>query len=147
MIECPCCKISFSPSHRLCPRCKAYKAKLDDRIEYLGHSAEEALDRGLTPADVEAMLVEEGVPALAACEMATVSARKVRRAERSYGLVRLLGGSVILLASLALILIGVFALPSPTGARLIVYGVLVGVAGAPPFTLGLYSVLTGREKR
>src|SRR5262249_26708789 len=111
----------------------------------LGHSAEEALDRGLTPADVEAMLVEEGVPALAACEMVMVSLRKVRRAERSHGLVRLLGGSAILLASLALILIGVFTLP--TGARFIVYGLLVGVAGAPPFALGLYSVLTGREKR
>jgi hypothetical protein len=52
MIECPNCKISFSPSQRQCPRCKVCKSKLDDPIEYLGHSAEEAIDRGLTPADV-----------------------------------------------------------------------------------------------
>ena len=147
MIDCPHCKISFSPSNRVCPRCKAYKAKLDDRVEYLGHCAEAALDRGDTPADVEAMLVEEGVPALAACEMVTASNRKVKRAERSHGLIRLIGGSAILLASLVLILLGVLALPSPLGARLVVYGVLVGVAGAPPFALGLYSVVTGREKR
>ena len=147
MIECPSCKISFSPRHSLCPRCKAYKAKLDDRIEYLGHSTEEALDRGVTPADVEAMLVEEGVPALAAHEMVTASARKVSRAERSHGLVRLFGGSVILLGSAALTLIGVLALPDPSGAHFVLYGLLVGVAGAPPFALGLYSVLTGREKR
>ena len=145
MIECPYCKISFSPSNRVCPRCKAYKGNLDDRIEYLGHCAEAALDRGLTPADVEAMLVEEGVPALAAYEMVTASARKVSREERSHGLIRLIGGSAILLASLVLILIGVFTLP--TGARLVVYGLLVGVAGAPPFALGLYSVVTGREKK
>jgi hypothetical protein len=87
MIECPFCKISFSPRHSLCPRCKAYEAKLDDRIEYLGNAAEAALDRGITPADVEAMLVEEGVPPLVACEMVAARARKVKRAERAHGLV------------------------------------------------------------
>ena len=147
MIECPYCKISFNPRHTLCPRCKAYEAKLADRMEYLAHAAEAALDRSTPLADVEAMLVGEGVPPLVAHEMVDARARKVSRAERSHGLVRLVGGSVILLAGLFLAQLGMLAMPSEAAAHMVVFGALAMMAGAPPFALGLYSVLTGREKR
>jgi hypothetical protein len=147
MIACPSCKISFSPRHTRCPRCQAYEARLAERIEYLAVAAETALDRGVAPADVEAMLVEEGVPRLEACETVATKARKVKLAERSYGVVRLLGGSVILLAGMILVLAGMFAGLRITGIHAVYLGLLIGVAGARPFALGLYSVLTGREKR
>ncbi len=147
MIECPSCKIHFSPRYKFCPRCKKYEAALKDRVEYLGDSVEAALDRGASAADVEAMLVEEGVSPQEACEMVAARSRKVKRAERSYGLFRLLGGSAILLVGLVPIIWGICLLPSYIGKRSITAGVVICAVGAGPFYLGLYSVLTGREKK
>ena len=56
MIECPTCKVSFSPRHRLCPRCKAFEARLEDRVGYLTNTAETALDQGVSPVEVELKL-------------------------------------------------------------------------------------------
>jgi hypothetical protein len=147
MIECPGCKISFSPRHRICPICKCYKAKLDDRVEYLANKAELALDRGVRPADVESMLVEEGVPSLVASEIIVTQARKVARSERSYGVFRLLGGLAILLCSSVLALLGALTSPSRVAFYLFMGALLAGAAAIRPFILGLYSVLTGREKQ
>jgi len=146
MIECPGCKIMFSPRHRFCPICKSYQAKLDDRIEYLADKAEQALDRSVAPSDVEAMLVEEGISPLVASEIVGARARKVSRAERSYGLFRLVGGSAILLVGCVLTLLGVLALPSHLAFRVFIVAFVAVAAGVPPFFLGLYSIVTGREK-
>jgi hypothetical protein len=147
MISCPDCKTSFSPRYRICPRCGIFQPKLDDRMEYLADMAEVALDRGGSPGDVESSLVEEGVPALVAAEIVCARTTKVKRAERSYGLVRLLGGSIILGTASALALGGVLISPSRLGHRLLIAAALVGAAGARPFYLGVYSVLTGRERQ
>jgi hypothetical protein len=146
MIECPVCKIQFSPRHHICPICKSYQAKLYDRIEYLADKAEQALDRSIAPINVEAMLVDEGISPLEAAEIVRARARKVTRAARSYGLFRLIGGSTILLVAIFLALVGVF-LPGPLAFRLLVLASFAAAAGTAPFLLGLYSVVTGREKQ
>jgi uncharacterized membrane protein len=147
MIECPACKTWFNPRFRRCPKCETYEARLEDRLDYLAEAAEADLDRGATPAEVEAMLIAEGVAPLEACEIVSAKAKKVARAERSYGLVRLLGGAGLILLAAMIVLVGVLTLPSRLGRRLLLVGVLLGVAGAWPFGLGIYSVLTGREAR
>jgi hypothetical protein len=146
MVECPTCKISFSPRHRLCPRCRAYEANLEDRAEYLANTAEIALDQGVPLAEVESMLLEEGMPSLVAHEIVCARALKVKRAARRYALVRLLGGSGILLLASILTLVGVFTLPSRIGVRLLAAGLFLGAAGAWPFILGIYSLMTGRDR-
>ncbi len=92
------------------------------------------------------MLVEEGMPPLVAHEIVCARARKVKRAARWYALVRLLGGSGILLLASILTLAGVFTFPSPSGIRLLAAGLLLGAAGAWPFILGIYSLMTGRDR-
>ncbi len=146
MIECPTCKISFSPRHRLCPRCRAYEAKLEDRVEYLANSAETELDRGVGFAEVESILLEEGVPPLVAHEIVSARALRVKRAARRHALVRLIAGSGILALASSLTLVGVFTLPSRLGIRLLAAGLFLGAAGAWPFTLGIYSLVTGRDR-
>ena len=147
MIDCPACKISFSPRYRICPRCKAYEAKLEDRIEYLTDSAEAALDQGAIPADVESMLLEEGIPPLVAREIVSARARKVKRAARSYGLFRLLGALGVVLLGITLVVIGLLASPSGLGSWVLGTGLSLAVAGAWPFLLGVYNVLTGRDQQ
>jgi hypothetical protein len=147
MIECPACKIRFSPRFRNCPRCGTYEAKLEERLEYLARSAEMELDRGATPAEVEALLIAEGIAPLEAVEIVSAGAKKVARAERSYGLVRLLGGAACVFLAAVVVTIGLLLMPSRWGLRLLIAGVLVGISGAWPFALGLYSVVTGRERR
>jgi hypothetical protein len=146
MIECPTCRTSFNPRHRVCPRCGKYEAKLEERIEYLADTAEIALDQGATAADVEAMLVEEGLAPLVACEIVSARARKVRRTERSYGLVRLLGDLGLVLVASIFIAIGALSLPALFGWRMLAGGVGLALVGAWPLTLGIYSILTGRDK-
>ena len=145
MIECPTCKISFSPRHRLCPRCKAYEARLEDRVDYLANIAETALDDGVVLAEVESMLFEEGVPSLVAHEIVIAAAKKVRRAAKRHAFLRLLGGLAILLPASSLLLVGIFILPSPSGVRLLAAGLFLGAVGAWPFTLGICGLLTGRD--
>src|SRR5260370_20000378 len=142
MIECPGCKISFNARHRICPRCKSYQAKLEDRIEYLADKAEMALDGGAKPADVESMLVEEGLSSLQASEIIITRARKVARRERSYGVFRLLGGSAILLFAGVLFVFGMITTPSRAAYYAFLVALLSGAAGVKPFSFGLYSVMT-----
>jgi hypothetical protein len=145
MIECPTCKTSFNPRYRVCPRCGTYEAKLEDRIEYLADTAEIALDQGAASADVEVMLVDEGLAPLMASEIVSARARKVKRTERSYGLVRLFGGLGLVLVAGVIAAIGAFSLPSRFGWRMLIAGVGLALAGAWPLTLGIYSTVTGRD--
>src|SRR4051794_27842574 len=133
MIECPDCKISFSPSHRVCPRCKAYQPTLQDRIEYLADKAEAALDRGAARARVESWLVQEGLPPQWASELVSARARKVRRSARSYGSVRLLVGLGVLLAASVVGLLGLAAFPTRVGKLSLGLAVLMALTGARPF--------------
>src|ERR1700722_2892936 len=112
MIDCPNCKITFTPRFRVCPQCQAFEANLEDRVEYLADSAEAALGHGSTPADVESILLEEGMPSLVASEIVSARARKVKREARSYGLFRVLGGSGLLLAAIMLVIAGFISFPS-----------------------------------
>jgi hypothetical protein len=146
MIECPTCRISFSPRFRRCPRCGVYEARLEHRMEYLARAAELQIDRGVVAADVEALLVAEGVSPLEAGEVVAAAATTVARAERRYGLIRLFGGGALLVLAIAVAAAGMYISPSRWGLRLIAGGVLVGVAAAYPFYLGIYSVLTGRDR-
>ena len=74
-------------------------------------------------------------------------AEKVQHTARSYGLVRLLGGSTIVLVASMLVLTGWFVFPLGLGRRMVAVGLLLGAAGAWPLLLGAYSLLTGRDAR
>jgi len=147
MIECPACRISFSPRFRHCPRCRAYEARLDDRLEFLARAAEMEIDRGATDAEAADMVVGEGLSPLEAGEMVAAASKKVARAERRYGLIRVFGGAGLLFLAAVVTAVGMCAGPSPWGFRLLLAGVFLGLAAAWPFALGIYSVLTGREKQ
>src|SRR5579884_277830 len=122
MIECPTCKISFSPRFRICPQCKTYEARLEDRMEYLAESAEAALGRGESPKKIQFLLLAEGLSPQAAGDIVSARVKKVARSERSYGLVRLFGGLGMLLLGSILMLLGVVCLLSGFGVRLLLLG-------------------------
>jgi predicted ATP-dependent serine protease len=142
MIECPACRISFSPRLRRCPRCNAYEARLEDRLEYLVQAAETELDQGAKTTEIEEMLIHEGLAPLDAVEIVSAQAKKVSRVERSYGLVRLLGGAVLLVLAVTAIGLGIWG----SSGRLVLLGAAVGAIGVWPFVLGVYSTVTGRER-
>lgn len=142
MIECPACRISFSPRLRRCPRCNAYEARLEDRLEYLVQAAEAELDQGAKNTEVEQMLINQGLAPLDAVEIVSAQAKKVSRVERSYGLVRLLGGAALLTLGATAMGLGIWS----SSGRLVLLGAVVGVIGVWPFLLGVYSTVTGRER-
>ena len=145
MIECPECKISFSPRHRICPRCGQYEAKPADRIEYLAHTAEAGLDNGATPAMVQAMLLEEGLSRNEADEIISAGAMKVRAAARSYGLKRLLVGLAFLTAASVSGAMGAMGFPSDNGLDLVFAAMLLGLVGVRLIWLGMSGILRGRD--
>jgi hypothetical protein len=147
MIHCPACKTTFSPRFRVCPRCSAYDARLEERLEYLTDSAAISLENGAKPAEVESMLIEEGVSPLEACEIVSGKLAKIKGAARRYGLIRLFGGLGLEALAMVLAAIGWFALPSRFGLRMLIAGLGLGLAGAFPLLFGVYSMLTGREER
>src|SRR5262245_48617736 len=144
MIECPNCTISFSPKFRVCPRCGAYEAKSEDRIEYLEQTAEDALDQGAHPGDVESMLtIREGLTPEQAREIVSRGGKKVTGVARFYGVKRFAVGLVLFLLS-AFVLASVFSSPH-IRIRVIVAG-LGGVAGSAWLLVwGIYSFLAGRR--
>jgi hypothetical protein len=143
MIECPTCKVSFSPRHRVCPRCKAYEARLEDRVHYLTDTAETALDQGVSPDEVASKLLEEGVPSLRAHHIVCAGAQKVRRIARRHALVRLLCGLGLLLLASICVVPGFFLWPLGLG---ISAGILLGAVGAWAFILGIYGLITARDR-
>jgi hypothetical protein len=145
VIECPTCRISFGPRHRTCPRCGVYKARLEDRIDYLASVAETALEQGAAPAEVESMLREEGLPSPEAAEIVSARLSKVRRVARFYGSWRVLCGVVITPFAAALVLIGAWTCTSPLGRRLLALGLLSSILGIWLLVWGMYGLLTGRN--
>jgi hypothetical protein len=142
MIECPNCRVAFSPRHALCPRCKTYEAKLEDRISFLESEAEAALDDGIGPYEVQSMLEKAGVPRDLAYEVVSGRAKNVARGARSRGLKRMLAGLGIFLLSGAFGLIVLLGIPS----RLLVKIVFVAaIPGVFLFLLGLRNLLSGRD--
>ena len=115
-------------------------------MHYLADRAEAALDQGASPAETEAILQEAGVPALVAFEIVSARARKLRHTARSYGLLRLLMGLCLVSLGSSLAAVGAFVLPTRLGRRLLFAGLLLCFAGARPMFLGLYSLLSGRDK-
>jgi hypothetical protein len=139
MIECPSCKISFSPQFRVCPRCGTYEAKLEDRIEYLEHIAEEALDQNALLRDVESMLIIEGLAADQAREIVSRNGKKVTRVARFYGLKRLAFG-------LGVLLLSVFVLADKSSSpRSRIRAIFAALTGALFLVWGMYSLLAGRR--
>jgi hypothetical protein len=145
MIECPTCKIGFSPKFRVCPRCGAYEAKLEDRLEHLEHIAEDALDEGALPHNVEAMLLFEGLPAERAREIISARGKKVRGAARFYGLKRLVAGLGLLLLSAVLLAFVFSSSPPRRKVRAAVGAVGAAVSGAGFLGWGIYSIVAGRR--
>ena len=147
MIECPNCKISFNPRHRTCPRCKGYEARLEDRLEFLARSAEVAFERGAPVAEIEAMLIEEGVSPLEASEIVSVKTTRIKRITRGYGVFRLAGGLGALLLAGILVVLAVLAAGKPSAAgKIMHFALMLALFGLGLFLSGIYSTVTGREK-
>jgi hypothetical protein len=102
LIACPQCQISFSPKFSVCPECKTYKARLEDRLAYLENEAEIALDDGKSRDDVEAMLVAAGIAPVSVAEIVRARSRKVSNAARSYATQRLICGVALLAIGIGL---------------------------------------------
>jgi len=143
MIECPTCKISFSPSCRICPRCETYEPTLNERIEYLISAAEIALEEGAADADLESKLVQEGVSSQEAHEIVHERATKVRRATRYYGYKRLFGGiAMVFLAGFP------FAAAIFGTTRRVTFtalGLMLAGMGVRLLVLGTRNILAGRD--
>ncbi len=61
MIDCPNCRISFSPSFDVCPRCKTHQTPHADRVAYYVHQGEAIYRTGGTKDDVRAFLRGRGL--------------------------------------------------------------------------------------
>lgn len=143
MIECPACKISFGPSHRVCPRCQTFEPALNDRIEYLISAAEMELENGVVSSEVEARLVQDGVSPNEAHEIVFQRVAKMRAATRIYGYKRLAGGVGMLF--LATFPFAAAILGEARRVRFIVLGLILGGMGVRLLILGSRNVLFGRE--
>ena len=141
MIECPTCKISFSPRCRVCPRCQAFEPTLSERIEYLTSAAELALEDGATHTDVESMLVQEGISSHEAHEIVQERLVKVKGITRSYGWKRLLAGSGILILAAFPLVAGILSRHWRLGAL----GLILSAIGIRLVILGTRNLVAGRE--
>ena len=145
MINCPNCRISFSPSFASCPRCQAFDTPLAARRSYLTQATKTRIDEGESPALVREDLLANGFSDLEADTLIGESVSSVRSETRRYGCRRFTIG-VLMLGLAAFAIVIVLSGARIRGGFVITVIILLG-SGSLATISGLCSLISGRESR
>jgi hypothetical protein len=144
VIDCPNCKIRFSPQFRYCPRCNAHQTPFEERRSYLKRRSEELVMEGLSATDLRQMLISEGLADFDADTIVRDSTSKVRSTNRSFGCSRLVLGITMLTAGTLMLITVLFVTRNIGGVILAKRSVVAFAFAAGLLVLsGIYAIFSG----
>ena len=132
MIDCPNCNIKFTPDCHACPKCHDFVPPLSDRVGFLNQKAKEFADHNASREDVRDYLVASGLPDFDADDIVRNAFSATALENRLFAAKQITGGSFCILLGM----IGVFLTP---------YAAALALMGLGAFSIGLYSLATGKS--
>lgn len=127
VIDCPNCKISFSPRNARCPRCDQFETPRDQHQAFWKRDARARIEDGYDPRRVRADLLACGIAETDADSIIGRAQSAQRSVNRQFGCVRLVVAIAMIVTGLLFVIGGVFVLRGRGGSRMAVVSMIGGL--------------------